>query len=98
MKSTGDIVFVGKEMEGAPLALHIFRYKEGWQKIGTKSVPCSHDYFYFLSIKIKNNERLLLSCYLCSTIWLYDIHSGEFNEALKEEGFYPRNMCEAEEG
>ena len=98
MKSSGDIFFVGKETEDDPPALHIFRYKEVWQKIGTKSVTCSHDAFFFLPLMIENNEHLLLSCMECSTIWFYDIHSGEFNEALKEEGFYPTLVCEAEEG
>ena len=97
MESTGDIVFVGKEKEDDPPALHIYNYKNGWQKIRSIPVPCSHrELFNILPVMIENNEHLLVSCYVCDTIWFCDIDSGMFNEAFWGEGFYPGFMCKAE--
>ena len=97
MESTGDIVFLGKEKEDAPLALHIYEYRKGWKKIKTISIPCRHeDYISILPIMIEHNERLLVSCWRCNTIWFYDLHTENFSEALKEEGFHPGMMCKAE--
>ena len=45
---------------------------------------------------IKNNERLLVSCGECKTIWFCDLYTCNFSEALKEEWFYPGMMCKAE--
>ena len=35
--------FLRKEKKDDPKALHVYKYKNGWEKIGTKSTPCSHD-------------------------------------------------------
>ena len=97
IESTGDIVFVGKEEEDAPLALHIYEYRTGWKKIKTIPIPCIHEGSKkILPIMIRNNERLLVSCGECKTIWFCDLYTGKFSEALKEEWFYLGMMCKAE--
>ena len=94
MESTGDIVFVGKEKKDDPSALHIYKYKGEWHKVGTKSGPCIHeDDLYTLPVMIESNECLLVSCTDCRTIWFCDIDTGEFNEALRDEGFKLGLMC-----
>ena len=95
MESTGDIVFVGKEKRDDAAALHIYRYKNRWQKIGTNQSPCCHE-SCILPVMIENNERLLVSCSVCNTIWFCDIDSGTFSEALKKVGFFPGLMCNTE--
>ena len=87
MESTGDIVFLGKEKEDDPIALHIYEYRTGWKRIKTIPIPCRHeDYIRILPIMIENNECLLASCLQCSTIRFYDLYTGDFSLALKEKG------------
>ena len=97
MESTGYIIFVGKEEEDNPVAFHINKYKDGWQKIGTKPGPCSQSILSILPLMIENNERLLVSCYTCNTIWFCDLYTGNFNVPLKEELLGLGLMCKAEE-
>ena len=97
LESTGDIVFVGKVKEDDEPALHVYKYKNGWQKIRTIPFPCSHqEWFYILTVMIENSERLLVSCCDCEVVWFCDIDSGTFNEALRKEEFKPGPMCKAE--
>ena len=92
-----NIVFVGKEKEDVQPALHIYKYKNWWEKIRTIPVPCRHiEKFLILPVMMENNERLLVSCTDCHIIWFCDIDSGTFNQVLKVEGFYPGLMCKAE--
>ena len=96
MESTVDIIIYGKEKEDDQPALHIYKYKNQWQKKRTIPVPCRHDDLKMLAVIIENNERLLVSCWDCKVVWLRDIDSWKFNEALREEGFYPKRMYKAE--
>ena len=97
MESTGDIVFVGKDEQYASIVLHIYEYRSVWKKIKTISIPCiDKGEKNILPIMIENNERMLVSCYQCHTIWFCDLFTGKFSEALKEKGFYPGMMCKAE--
>ena len=97
MRSTGDIAFLGKERIYDPVALHIYKYKNEFQKMITTFAPCSHqNEMKILPIMIENNERLLLSCWQCNTIWFYDNFSRKFSVALKEERFCPTLMSKGE--
>ena len=97
MESNGDIVILGRKEDDHPPALHI--YKKGIRLKRAISLPCHYQHeLKILPVMIENNERLLLSCWQCYTIWFCNIDSGKFNEALKEEGFFPWLMCKAEEG
>ena len=97
IESAGDIVFVGKEEEHEPSALHVYEYRKGWKKIKTMPIPCTHEFNKeILPIMIENNELLLVSCWECKTIWFCDLYTGNFTVALKEERFYPSLMCKAE--
>ena len=97
MKSTEDIVLLGKEEKYDDAALHIYKYRSGWEKMSPRTIPCRHDHeMKILPIMTENNERLLLSCWQCNTIWFYDIDTDKFSVALKEEGFYPWLLCKAE--
>ena len=64
--------------------------------MGTTLTPCGHDGLFILPVEVNSNERLLLSCWLCHTIWFYDIKSKKFNVTLKKEAFYPEFMFKAE--
>ena len=96
MESSGDVIFSGKEKEDDPAALHIYSFKNGWDKVGTKKVPCNHEQFYIFPITIENNEILLVSCWQCEVVWFFDTHNGLFNEALRQKGVYPLAMCKTE--
>ena len=96
MESSGYIILTGKEEEDDSVSLHIYKYKDEWQKIGTKPGPCSHSELCTYPLVIENNERLLVSCWQCTMIWFCDINTGNFSQALKEELFCPALMCKAE--
>ena len=96
MEATRYIIFFGKEEDDDPAALHIYSFKNGWNKVGTKPVPCSHEELYILPITIENSERLLVSCHECEVIWFCDIHSGAYSEALRNKWYFPGAMCKAE--
>ena len=96
MDSSGDIVFFGMKEKDNATALHIYKYKDGWQKVAAKSVPCGHNQLSILSANIFDKEHLLVSCVECKIIWSFDIDRGEFSNILEKEGFYPGPMCKAE--
>ena len=96
MESTGDIIFYGKEKKNDPSALQIYKYKNGWENIGTKPFPSSHDDLFILPVMIDNSECLLVSCWQCKTVWFCDIDSGKFSEALKGDWFFPGLMQKGE--
>ena len=77
-------------------ALHIYSLENGLEKVGSKPLPCSHEDWDILPITIEKNESLLVSCWECAVIWFFNIHSGEFSEALRKEGVYPGGMCKAD--
>ena len=96
MESTGDIVFFGKENEDHDAALHIYSFKNGWNNVAKMSTPCCRQVLYILPVIIENNERLLVSCWQCSTVWFCDIENGNFSQAIERKGYYPGPMCKAE--
>ena len=96
IESPRDVIFIGKKEKGDPVTIKIYSFKNGWEKIGKKPVPCSHKIFRILPAKIENNERLLVSCCYCKVVWFFDIYSGVFSEALREKDLYPGTMCKEE--
>ena len=97
MESTGNMILVGKENEDDAAAVHVLSFKDEWQKIATKSVPCSHNDFYIVPAMIENTEHLLLSCWKCEVIWFCGKPRGfHFIQTIKLTGHYPGPMCKAE--
>ena len=79
-------------------AIHCYNFKNGWKKMGRKSLACGHNQLFLLPMATENNEPLLVSCYSCGVIWFCDVNGWKLSVTLYEDGLYPGQMCKAEEG